>query len=672
MPQRYKSRILQHLSHRNYEPQRVRHLAEALGVPPDEHGAFRESVDELVAASQVVLGSSETVALPPIGREVTGTFKRHERGFGFILPDQANSHGDVFVPAQETAGAMTGDRVRADIVHARRRGERSLHGSISEIIQRNNTTAVGELDKRGSTWVVHPDGKALSQPIIVRDVGAKNARAGDKVVVELTRFPEGRAMAEGVIIEVLGESGRPDVETLGVMRAFGLPEQFEPAVTAEAGEVTRDYNQNTEAYFAERVDLRSTFTLTIDPPDARDFDDAITIEPAGDGGWKLGIHIADVATFVRPDSALDTEARERGNSAYLPRLVVPMLPEVLSNGICSLQPGVARLAKSAFITYDRDGNRVKSAFANSVIASDFRLTYLEAQALIDGDKAQAAKHAVEDQKYTGALTEALRAMDKLARTIRKRRLADGMIVLDLPEVELLFDDEGHVVDAQPEDDAFTHKLIEAFMVEANEVVAEVFDRIDVPVLRRIHPDPDAHDTGDLRQFARVAGYNIPANPSRKEIQTLLDATRGKPAARAIHLAVLKTLTKAEYSPRTIGHFALASAHYAHFTSPIRRYPDLTVHRALEVLLEQGEAGKALSADTAGRKKIKHALHNDPRCPDVERLEEAGRHCSATERNAEQAERELRDFLVLQLMEKHVGEPFPSAVDSAWIATAPGT
>ncbi len=674
MPSPLKSRILQHVQHRSYQPQQVRQIAGELGVPRNEQAEFRQAVDELVSAGHVVLGASDSLALPPIGREVTGTFKLHERGFGFLIPDTPNSHGDLFVPSGHSGGALTGDRVRAEVRHDRRRGQRGDHspytGSIVEIIARKSTLFTGTLEKRGSTWVVFADGKMLSDPIVVRDVGAKNARAGDKVVVELTKFPGGRVTAEGVITEVLGEPGQPSVETNAIIRAFGLAEGFDDSVKHAARQIVGDYEGRDQArFFENRLDLRQTFTITIDPPDARDFDDAISIRRLADGdgkagqpAWELGVHIADVATFVKPGGALDSEARQRGNSVYLPRVVLPMLPEILSNGICSLQPDVPRLTKSAIITYDSKGNVVNHRLANSVIQSNHRLTYLEAQALIDDKPEEAARHRRSESDYSDELMQQLQWTDMLARTIRKRRLGQGMITLDLPEVSLIFDDEGNVVDAEPEDDAFTHTIIEMFMVEANEAVARTFADLGVPLLRRIHPEPGAADRDELRQFARVAGYNIPANPSRKELQNLLEAVRGKPAARAVHLAILKTLTKAEYSPQLIGHFALASEHYAHFTSPIRRYPDLTVHRVLDALLAAHPDDKALPNSQKMRKKLANRIKQDGRCLDEEKLVELGRHCSATERNAEAAERELRDLLVMQMLnEKHVGDMFSGTV-----------
>lgn len=664
MPEQFKSKILRHVRHRSYEPTTVEQLAEELGVDDSDREAFRETVEELADAGHVVIGSSETVALPPMGEHVEGRFKLHERGFGFLMPEVPNAHGDLFVPAGQTADALTGDLVRAEVV--RRKGRRGPEGRspytgrIVEVLERRHTRFPGTLERRGKKWYVVPDGKVLAEPIVVRDPGAKHAREGQKVVAELTLWPQGGQLPEGVITEVLGETGEPDVETLAIMRGFGLPEEFPEEVMAEARRQVERYQRDHEKMAAGRLDLRDTFIVTIDPPDAQDYDDAISIEPVEDG-VELGVHIADVATFVEPDTALDREAYERGNSAYLPRRVIPMLPEVISNGICSLQPEVDRLARSVFITYSERGKPLRSRFARSVIRSNHRLTYLEAQALIDGDPKEAAKHAKGEAPYSDRLTKKLRELDQLAKRIRKRRHRAGMIVLDLPEVELVFDESGRVVDAEPEDDAFTHKLIESFMVEANEAVARIFADLAVPLIRRIHPDPGPHDTSELQHFARVAGYNIPQNPTRKELQKLLDQVRGTPSAKAVHLAVLRTLTKAEYAPDLIGHFALASEHYTHYTSPIRRYPDLTVHRALDALTDELGERTEIPKRAKQRKILGNRLRNDERVASYDKLRQVGRHCSNTERNAEQGERELRNLLVLQLLEQHIGEEYEGTV-----------
>jgi ribonuclease R len=322
---------------------------------------------------------------------------------------------------------------------------------------------------------------------------------------------------------------------------------------------------------------------------------------------------------------------------------------------------VPRFAKSAFITLDHRGKVLDQRLASTLISSNKRLTYLEAQALIDGDQAAARQHARTEPNYTDQLVETLRVCDRLARIIQKRRHRDGMIVLNLPQVVLIFDDDGHVIDAQPEDDAFTHKIIEMFMVEANEAVARTFDALDVPLLRRIHPDPVPGDIEELRMYARGVGLGVPDEPTRGDLQRLLQATHGTPAARAIHFAVLRTLTTASYSPALIGHYALASEHYAHFTSPIRRYPDLAVHRVIEAFLDATDNGSNVPGGKK-RSTFGRRLAEDDRVLDQDDLVELGRHCSETEKEAEAAERELRDFLVMQLLaEKHVGDEFDGAV-----------
>lgn len=671
MPSRFKKRILTHLSHASYEPTEITLLAEELGVEPGDFKAFEIAVREMQGQGQLVYGDSRFVTLPPMGREVIGEFRRNPRGFGFIVPRQRTAHGDLFVPAGQTLDALTGDLVRADVHEKRRRpgDDRSPYvGEIVEIIERKQSSFTGEVRRQGETWLIYPDGKTLLDPVVVQDVGSKNAREGDKVVFEIMEYPEGDYLATGVITQVLGESGKPDVETQAVIEAYSLPGPFPQACIDEARDLTRAFDEEISAADAGsgfdravRADLRETFILTIDPPDAKDYDDAISIERTENGGFRLGVHIADVSHFVTPGTALDDEGKERANSVYLPRLVIPMLPEVLSNGICSLMEGVPRFCKTAFIEYDRDGNVAGQGFASTVIHSSKRLTYLEAQALIEGDQKRAELHARTKPNYTPELLDALKMMNDLAKRIEKRRFKAGMIHLDLPDVELVFDEEGRVVDAVPEDDAYTHKLIEMFMVEANEAVARHFEELGVPILRRTHPEPVPGNMDELASFVKVAGYRIPKSPTREELQGLLEATAGTPAAPAVHMAVLRTLTRAEYSPALIGHFALASAAYAHFTSPIRRYPDLTAHRALTRYLEMTKNGLERPTSDGEKRRIGKEMREDPWCPPEEELVKIGNHCNANESNAEDAERELRQFLVLQLLEEHIGGTFDGLV-----------
>jgi ribonuclease R len=669
MPLRFQQRILDHLAHAGHRGAIARDIARVLRVPAEEKPIFHEAVEILRDEGLVEEDDRGYLRLPAAQADVTGRVRINQRGFGFLIPDTPLRSGDIFIPPHNLSDAVTGDRVRVKVMKERdryRKGEGapdySQVGRVVEVIERGQARYTGVLRREKKQWLVEPDGKLLRDPVIVRDPHAKGAKEGDKVVIEIVHYPKGAYLAEGVITEVLGEAGKPTVETQAVIAAHGLRQRFPEEVVEQARQASRSFNEHDHSEYEDREDLRGVFTLTIDPPDAKDFDDAITIDyDKSKDEWTLGVHIADVSHFVKQDGALDQEAMARGNSVYLPRLVLPMLPEVLSNGVCSLQEGVPRLTKSAFITYNGTGKVLAQRLCSSVISSNKRLTYLEAQALIDGNEPEARKYARSESDYPKELVPTLRLMDKLARILRERRRRDGMIVLNLPEVELRFDDEGHVIDVVPEDQSFTHTLIEMFMVEANEAVARIFDDLTVPLIRRIHPDPAIGKMETLQMYAMVAGVRIPESPTRKDLQQLLEATRASSAARAIHFAVLRTLTKATYSPALIGHYALASDHYTHFTSPIRRYPDLSVHRAVQAYLDRTGNGRKVPG---GRKRLQLGkdLMADDRVLDEEQLIELGRHCSETEVEAEEAERELRTFLVMQFLEEnHLGAVFPGVV-----------
>ncbi len=679
MALRYARRVLEHLKHDDYTPRRVADVAGDLRIPDDELQDFEDAIRALASQKLLDVSPQGVVQLPSLasrGGVVEGVFRKNPRGFGFVEPQPAVREGSIFVPPDGCKDAVSGDLVRVELERERGSGadRGRFIGYIAQVVKRKRTNFAGEIAKKGQQWLVYPDGREITDPIVVRDAESKNVKDGDKVVVEVVSFPEGgrdgsTTLAEGVIVKVLGDAGRPDVETQAVILAYDLPGEFPEACVDEsraaAGEFDRQvalWKERGPTALDSRLDLTGDFIITIDPPDAKDYDDAISIkrtDAIDGGGWELGVHIADVAHFIDADSQLDTEAKDRANSVYLPRLVIPMLPEVLSNGICSLQEGVPRFCKSAFMTYDRRGEIRGEGVAQTLIKSSKRLTYLEAQALIDGDLNEARRHAKTPPKYTDELIAAVREMNELARAIQGRRDRHGMIVLDLPEVELIFDETGRVVDAEREDDAFTHKLIEMFMVEANEVLARLFEDLGVPLLRRIHPEPAPGERDEMRKAAMVAGFRIPKNPTREELQGLLKATHGTPAARAVHMAVLRTLSRAEYSPALIGHYALASEAYAHFTSPIRRYADLTVHRALAAYLARTDNGRRRPKSDKDRRELGRDLRDE--CPAEEDLIEIGRHATRREENAESAERELRQFLVLQLLEQHVGESYAGVI-----------
>ena len=633
-PKRFTDQIVRHLARQSYRPQKMRRLAREMGIADAEYGDFREAVKALMKAGRIVMGSASALTLPDPAGRIVGRFRSNPRGFGFVIPEVPNSHGDLFIPPGSTGGAVTGDTVAAQVrKRGRRDGRMMYEGRIVEIIERGQSRFVGELCQELRRWFVRPDGNTLHVPILVGDPRAKRARAGDQVVVEIVEFPSAGGDARGVITHVLGKRGDPGVDTQSIIHQYQLPGEFPNPVVQETGCVVADYDALTAA--RGRKDLRDLTIITIDPDDARDFDDAISVTEADDGGLELGVHIADVSYFVRPGGALDEEARQRANSVYFPRLVIPMLPEVLSNGLCSLQERQPRLAKSVFITYDSGGRRVSARFANTVIRSTKRLTYRQATRILSGKVGRSSRKVV-------AL---LRQMESLARAIRRRRLADDMLVLDLPEVGVVFDDEGHVTGVEPADTSFSHTIIEMFMVEANEAVAELLAGLGVPALRRVHPPPDAAAIQPLNRFLRALGLSPIKTLDRDSLRPLLDTVRDRPEAYAVNLAILRSLERAVYEPSLVGHFALASEHYTHFTSPIRRYPDLTIHRLLEAHL-QGELKKR---------------RRQPDVPTLEECQALGVHCSHNERRAEAAERELKLVYVLRLLEQHVGDEYEGII-----------
>ncbi|HPD46787.1 MAG TPA: ribonuclease R [Anaerohalosphaeraceae bacterium] len=621
----YERDIIRHVSRRDYSPVKLSAIAKSLGVSDEDYPEFKAAFQDLRRQGRVVIGPKNLITLPEMSGRVIGTFRANPKGFGFVVPLEPNSHGDLFIGPRDTNGAMTGDTVSARVVKkGRRAGEMRYNGIIEEILERGRNRLVGILQRLDGQWIVKPDGKEFFEPIVVDDVGAKNAKVNDKVIVEILTFATERCFARGVIVDVLGKAGLYDSETRSIIAQYKLPEAFPEETLAQAHLAAASFNADA----AEgRDDITNETIITIDPPDARDFDDAISLKRNKDGNWVLGVHIADVAAFVTMNSPLDAEARLRGNSTYLPRKVIPMLPETLSNGVCSLQPNQKRFAKSVYITYDRDGNVLGREFANSIICSTARLTYLEADAIIRGDA----------KGWPGEVVALLKDMETLARAIEKRRDRHGMLHLDLPETELIFDDEGRVVDAQPADTCYPHTIIEMFMVEANEAVASLLDRFNIPFMRRIHPDPDPASTKNLARVVKLCGLKVPRTLDRAAIQDLLAAVKGKPASYAVNMYILRSLQKAEYAPSHIGHFALASKNYCHFTSPIRRYADLLVHRLLQCYLDH-------HLNLIGLEEV---------LPESE-LAEIGRHISFTEQRSADAERELKTVLILQMLSTRIG------------------
>jgi ribonuclease R len=562
---------------------------------------------------------------------VVGTFSRTAKGFGFVrIKAQKAAEQeieDIYIPAKYAGDAATGDTVVVQI-SKRRHGDPGVRGEIVEILERQTNEFVGTYFESRGTGYVQIDGTLFAKPISVGDPGAKNAQPDDKVVISMVRFPSPMHHGEGVITEVLGPRGKPGVDTLSIIREYNLVEPFAEDALDDARHQADKFDESVPA---GRTDYTKTTIVTIDPEDARDFDDAISLEKTKEGNWLLGVHIADVSHFVQPKTPLDREARNRATSVYLPDRVIPMLPEIISNSLASLQPGKVRLTKTALIEFTPDGVRTSVELENSAIKSTKRLTYEQVDAFIADPEAW-------HKKLGAKVHDLLTKMRALAKTLRTRRMKKGALELTMPEVKIELDKHGRVSGARVVENTESHQIIEEFMLAANEAVAETLAQKGWPFIRRVHQPPTLRKLKALTAFVKELGYQIESLESRFELQKLLNAAIGKPDQHAVNFATLRSLQRAVYSPAEEGHYALASECYCHFTSPIRRYPDLTVHRLVDSLL----IGP----------KPKH---------DLDELFLLAQNCSDREQRAEAAERELTKLKLLAYMSTRIGEEMEAVV-----------
>ena len=626
--------VLHHVSRPNYRPVKPRTIAKQLELPKTVHADLKKAVKKLVKQGKLSYGSNHLVQ--PVGPStkdlITGVFQRTSGGYGFVRPSGTNRSAgkadDIYIPPQSTLDASTGDVVLVRRKPRGRAADQRRAGEITEVIERETHQFVGTYFEDAGAGYVQIDGSLFSQPVLVGDAGAKHAQVDDKVVIEMVRFPSHAHAGEGVVTEVLGDLGKPGVDTLLVMREFDLPEKF-------PDDVLEDARQQAELFDGkigeDRTDLTKATVITIDPKDARDFDDAVSLERLANGHWRLGIHIADVSHFVRPKSPLDREARRRATSVYLPDRVIPMLPEVISNNLASLQPRRVRYARTAFIEFTADGARVSTETCASAIKSKRRFTYEE----IDDFLADRVKWQA---KLKPDVLRLLDAMYQLAMILRRRRRERGAIELTLPEIRLDMDRKGQVRGALRVEYTESHQIIEEFMLAANEAVAESIRDRELYFLRRIHENPSPLKLNSLTEFMRELNIPCDSLESRFEIQRVLAEVADTPQRDAVNYAVLRSMQKAMYSPQDYGHYALASDCYCHFTSPIRRYPDLTVHRILHAV----QRGKPVVNEYGA-------------------LLSLGEHCSDREQRAEAAERELKKLKLLNYLSTRIGAQMEAVI-----------
>jgi ribonuclease R len=616
--------ILAAIAKKTYQPLKPKALARKLGITSAAYSDFRSVLRELLKQRRVEIGKNHTVRpIQPHGA-VTGIFRRTSTGTGFVRPHLIDGQAgpEIMIRAENAMDAVTGDEVLVRITRKPSRPDLGPAGEILQVLERATRQFVGTYFERDGEGLVRVDGTVFSHSIYVGDPGAKGVRPEDKVVLEMLRFPSAEDRGEGVITEVLGPRGKPEVDTLSVIRAFGLPDIFPTDVLEEAREAAEVFREDN---LDGRDDFTKEITITIDPVDARDFDDAVSLTvDSKTKHWQLAVHIADVAHFAPRGGALDREARKRGTSVYLPKRVLPMFPEIISNSLASLQQGRVRYVKSALMDFTPAGQRTETRFANGAIRVRRRFTYEQVSAILQAPEAAGGK--IESE----VLALLLRTRD-LAMLLRHRRVKRGAIELSMPEAQLEFDEQGRVCGAHFVKHDVSHQIIEEFMLAANEAVAEHLSALGAPFLRRVHPPPEPKKLEAFANFARSLGYKIERHTDRFALQRVLEKSAEKQEVYAVHYALLRSLKQAVYSPEEEGHYALASANYCHFTSPIRRYPDLVVHRLLGQWIRSGRAGS-----------------------DETELAALGEHCSKTERRAEMAERELIKVKLLAYLSERVG------------------
>ena len=567
---------------------------------------------------------------------ITGIFEANERGFGFVRPDE--DEDDIFISPSSINGAFDGDRVEAKITSPGE-GNKGPEGVILKILERNNKTIIGKFEKSKNFGFVIPENKKISHDIFIPKACFKSARNGDIVCVEITKWPERRRNAEGKITNVLGKAGKPGVDILSIMYSYNLKDEFPKEVINEIEKIPDTVSEEEKA---KRRDLRGIKMVTIDGEDAKDLDDAVSIEKLPNGNYNLGVHIADVSYYVREGSPLDKEALERGTSVYLVDRVIPMLPRKLSNGLCSLNEGEDRLAFSVFMEIDNKGKVLNSDMVKSVINVNHRMSYTDVtKILVDKDKKLIKKYKdVADEFFM---------MEELSGILRNRRKKRGSIDFDIPEAKVILDDNGKPIEIKKYELTISNNIIEDFMLAANETVAEKFFWLEVPFMYRVHEVPDSEKIEDFTKFIYNYGYRVKGLNKlyAKSFQEVLEKIKGKPEERMISTLLLRSMQQAKYSPENLGHFGLAAQYYCHFTSPIRRYPDLFIHRVMSELIEND-----------------YKFKNEKRVKKLKKLASDGaKTASQTERNAQMAERDSVELKMVEYMQNFVGEEFEAIISS---------
>src|SRR5687767_7866510 len=626
--------LLQLIRERVHHPATARELAQILRIPREERSSFKRQLKALVAAGELLQVRGNRFGVPDKMDLVVGRLSTNPGGFGFVVPEhqEASERRDIYIAGANLLEGMHGDRV---VARVERETAKGLEGRIIRILERGNETVVGryEMDEGGPGYVVPFDRRVLTD-IHVPTGQSSSAEPGEMVVVQITRWPTATRGPVGRVSEVLGNVNEPGVDTQIIIRKFNIPDAHPEEAIEEARRIGTTVKDRD---IRGRTDFRPVTTVTIDGEHARDFDDAITIERLKNGNFWLGVHIADVSHYVKEGSALDQEAYDRGTSVYFTERAVHMFPSELATGLCSLNPNVVRLVQSCLMEIDRRGSVVRYEMHDGVINSDARLTYTAVNAIL-------TDHDPEAIAQYRDLVPMFELMHELFEILNQRRRRRGSIDFDLPEAQVILSEFGQITAIIASERNVAHRLIEEFMLLANETVAGHLVAHDVPSLHRVHEPPDVKKVADFEAFITTLGYSLAGGPipKPKHFQKLIDRMKGTPEERPIAALMLRTMQKARYDAVSLGHFGLAAEHYTHFTSPIRRYPDLVVHR----MLRQSRRGAIPPA------RLEEL---------AEELPETARHTSEMERRADDAERELLQWKKVRFMADKVGDEFEGFV-----------
>lgn len=626
-----KKMILELMQHELYVPMKAKELAALFQLSKPERKELQIVLDELVIEGKIEMSSRGKYSILQ-GTANVGVFTGHARGFGFVSIE--GQEEDIFIPEKERNNAFHMDTV--EIAISKQSNGKRREGKVVKILSHGIKEIVGTYEKSKNFGFVVPDNPKIGQDIFIPQERAKGAVDGHKVVVALTSYGKDKKKPEGIVKEIIGHINDPGTDIMSIVRAYDMPVEFSTKIMNQVENVS---NEVSTADMAGRMDLRDWQTVTIDGEDAKDLDDAITLVKEGEN-YRLGVHIADVSNYVQEKSALDVEALKRGTSVYLVDRVIPMLPHKLSNGICSLNANENRLALSCIMLINPKGAVIDHKIAETVIKVDRRMSYTSVKKiLVDHDEAECKEYE--------ELIPMFERMEELAAILRKKRMQRGSIDFDFPETKILLDEQGHPVDVRPYDRNVATKIIEDFMLIANETVAQDYFWQELPFVYRSHETPDEEKIHKLATFIRNFGYQIRSGQNEihpKDLQKLLDKIEGTPEEALISRLTLRSMKQAKYTTEGLGHFGLATSYYCHFTSPIRRYPDLQIHRIIKDNLR-------------GRMNEKKIEHYQKILPEV------ARHSSEMERRADEAERETDKLKKVQYMETYLGQEFEGVISS---------